>query len=229
MVTNSNILALRASDKLIMSNAEADALPSLPDELRDHLSEHCTHYADRRVGLIWVMQQLQNYYGGWLPNRGINEASDIVGVSRPEVEGVATFFNWFFREPVGRKVIVMCDSISCYLGGCDSNREHLEQKLGIKMGETTSDGEYTLLPIVCLGNCDKAPCMMVGDELHSNLTPETLDQIFSSNGSAKTAAPVSTGEADSKPAAESSDQAESGKIADQPADSPTENSDGGEK
>lgn len=228
MVTNSNILALRASDKLIMSNAEADALPSLPDELRDHLSEHCTHYADRRVGLIWVMQQLQNYYGGWLPNRGINEASDIVGVSRPEVEGVATFFNWFFREPVGRNIIVMCDSISCYLGGCDNNREHLEQKLGIKMGETTSDGEYTLLPIVCLGNCDKAPCMMVGDDLHSNLTTETLDQIFSPNGSAKPA-PASTAKAVAEPAPASSDRPVSDAATDKPADSPTENSDGGEK
>ena len=79
---------------------------------------------------------------------------------------------------MGRNIVVMCDSISCYLGGCDKNREHLEQKLGITLGETTPDGEYTLLPIVCLGNCDKAPCMMVGDDLHSNLTPEALDRIF---------------------------------------------------
>ncbi len=176
--TDTQVLAKRASESLITSNEEADRLPSLPEDLREHLSEHCTHYANRRVGLIWVMQQLQAYYGGWLPNRGISEASEIVGVARPEVEGVATFFNWFFRQPVGRNVIVMCDSISCYLGGCEKNLERLEQKLGITLGETTPDGEYTLLPIVCLGNCDKAPCMMVGDDLHSNLTPEMLDQIF---------------------------------------------------
>jgi len=176
--TDTDILTKRASDKLIASNAEAEALPALPEDLRAHLADHCTHYADRRVGLIWVMQQLQSYYGGWLPNRGINEAAEIVGVSRPDVEGVATFFNWFFREPVGRKIIVMCDSISCYLGGCERNLEHVENKLGIKLGETTADGEYTLLPIVCLGNCDKAPCMMVGGDLYSNLTPETLDKIF---------------------------------------------------
>src|SRR5690606_31928911 len=146
--------------------------------------EHCTHYANRRVGLIWVMQQLQAYYGGWLPNRGVTEASEIVGVAKPEVEGVATFFNWFFREPVGRNVIVMCDSISCYLGGCEKNLAHLESKLGIKLGETTADGEYTLLPVVCLGNCDKAPCMMVGDDLHSNLDSAALDKIFAQTGSA---------------------------------------------
>jgi len=176
--TDTQILEKRASADLIRSNAEADALPALPEELREHLADHCTHYANRRVGLIWVMQQLQSYYGGWLPDRGIREASDIVGVALPEVEGVATFFNWFFREPVGRKVVVVCDSISCYLGGCDRNLEHMEKKLGITLGETTPDGEYTLLPIVCLGNCDKAPCMMVGDDLHSNLTPEALDKIF---------------------------------------------------
>lgn len=176
--TDTQILEKRASADLIRSNAEADALPALPEDLREHLADHCTHYANRRVGLIWVMQQLQSYYGGWLPDRGIREASDIVGVALPEVEGVATFFNWFFREPVGRKIVVVCDSISCYLGGCERNLEHMEKKLGITLGQTTPDGEYTLLPIVCLGNCDKAPCMMVGDDLHSNLTPEALDKIF---------------------------------------------------
>lgn len=183
-LNDSHILALRASKNLIKSNAEADSLPAVPAELYEHLADHCTHYANRRVGLIWVMQRLQAYYGGWLPNRAIGEASEIVGVAKPEVEGVATFFNWFFREPVGRKVIVVCDSISCYLGGCDKNLEHLESRLGIQLGETTPDGEYTLLPVVCLGNCDKAPCMMVGDDLHSNITPEELDKLFVSNSKA---------------------------------------------
>lgn len=200
--TDTDILTTRASDKLITSNAEADALPALPEDFRDHLAEHCTHYADRRVGLIWVMQQLQAYYGGWLPNRGINEASEIVGVSRPDVEGVATFFNWFFRQPVGRQVIVMCDSISCYLGGCERNLEHLEQKFGVKLGETTPDGEYTLLPIVCLGNCDKAPCMMVGDKLHSNLSTESLDKLFESFKQNQVAAPAVSSNAVSNDAAQ---------------------------
>ncbi len=157
---------------------ETTTTTPLPDEFRAELSEHCTHYANRRVGLIWVMQQLQAHYGGWMPDHAIYEAAEIVGVAPPEVEGVATFFNWFFRHPVGRKIIVSCDSISCYLGGCDNNLEHLEKKLGIRLGETTPDGEFTLLPIVCLGNCDKAPCMMIGDDLHSNVTPEILDTLF---------------------------------------------------
>lgn len=188
---DAKILAQRASTTLLKSNEEADKLPAIPADLRELLSEHCTHYANRRVGLIWVMQQLQAYYGGWLPKRGIYEAAEIVGVAAPDAEGVATFFNWFFREPVGRKIIVVCDSISCYLGGCDRNRGIIEQKLGIKTGQTTADGEYTLLPIVCLGNCDKAPCMMVGDDLHSNVTPEMLDKIFANYNARQTAGAVS--------------------------------------
>ncbi len=76
----------------------SDSFQPLTPEFREHLSEHCTHYANRRVGLIWVMQQLQGHYGGWLPDRAIAEASEIVGVAAAEVEGVATFFNWFFSR-----------------------------------------------------------------------------------------------------------------------------------
>lgn len=158
----------------------------LPEELREHLSEHCTHYASRRVGLIWVMQQLQKHYGGWLPDRAIREAADIVGLAVPEVEGVATFFNWFFREPVGREIITVCDSLPCYLGGCDQLRANLEQKLGIKQGETTADGAFTLLPIVCLGNCDHAPTMMIGEELYNRVTAEQLDEILERHRTAQT-------------------------------------------
>lgn len=150
----------------------------ISDELRRHLSEHCDHYADRRVGLITVMQELQKHYGGYLPDEAIYEAADIVGVTAPDVEGVATFYNWFFREPVGRQIIVCCDSISCHLLGCDRNIAHIERKLGIKMGETTTDGEYTLLPVVCLGDCDNAPSIMIGPELYNRVTPEKLDDIF---------------------------------------------------
>jgi NADH-quinone oxidoreductase subunit E len=150
----------------------------ISEELRKELSGHCEHYASRRVGLIFVMQKLQEHYGGWLPDEAIREAADIVGIPEPDVEGVATFYNWFFREPVGRKVIVCCDSISCHLCGCDRNVAHLERRLGIKMGETTADGEYTLLPVVCLGDCDNAPSMMIGDELYNRMTPEKIDEFL---------------------------------------------------
>lgn len=150
----------------------------ISDDLKRELSEHCEHYVSRRVGLIFVMQKLQEHHGGWLPDDAVREAAEIVGVSEAEVEGVATFYNWFFRHPVGKHVIVVCDSVSCYLCGCDTIVEHIEKKLGIRMGETTADGLFTLLPVVCLGNCDNAPSIMVGDELYGRVTPEMVDEIL---------------------------------------------------
>lgn len=150
----------------------------IPETLRQELSEHCAHYASRQVGLIYVLQKLQQHYGGWLPDEAIAEAAEIVGIPEAEVEGVATFYNWFFREPVGKTIIACCDSISCHLCGAEQLVAHLERRLGIKMGETTPDGRYTLLPVVCLGNCDRAPSIMIGDELYERVTPERLDEIL---------------------------------------------------
>jgi NADH-quinone oxidoreductase subunit E len=150
----------------------------IPDTLRKELSDHCGHYPSRQVGLIFVLQKLQEHHGGWLPDEAICDAAEIVGIPETEVEGVATFYNWFFREPVGRRIIVCCDSVSCYLCGCGRNVAHLERRLGIRMGETTADGEFTLLPVVCLGDCDNAPSMMIGDELHNRMTPEKIDEVL---------------------------------------------------
>ncbi|PKO17555.1 NADH-quinone oxidoreductase subunit NuoE [candidate division BRC1 bacterium HGW-BRC1-1] len=150
----------------------------IPQTLKTELTEYVKHYPSERVGLITVMHKLQKHYGGWLPDEAIAEAAEIVGIPEPEVEGVATFYNWFFREPVGRRIIVVCDSISCHLCGCDRLVEHFKKRLGIGMGETTADGEYTLLPVVCLGNCDQAPSIMIDEETYNRVTPEKLDEIL---------------------------------------------------
>lgn len=150
----------------------------IPEALKQELSEHCAHYPSRQVGLIYVLQKLQEHYNGWLPDEAILEAAEIVGIPAEEVEGVATFYNWLFREPVGKTIIACCDSVSCYLCGAEQLIAHLETRLGIKAGQTTPDGEFTLLPVVCLGNCDRAPSIMVGDTLYEQVTPEMLDEIL---------------------------------------------------
>jgi NADH-quinone oxidoreductase subunit E len=137
------------------------------------------------------MQQVQAHCGGWLPDAAIREVSDIVGVSIPEVEGVATFFNWFFREPVGREIVTVCDSLPCWIGGCEKLREACEKELGIRPGQTTPDGAFTLLPIVCLGNCDKAPTMMVGEELYDRVDTKKLGEIFAKHRANPTRMPIS--------------------------------------
>ena len=97
-----------------------------------------------------------------------------------DLEGVATFFNLVYRQPVGRNVILFCNSVSCWIMGCKSIRAHINNKLGIDFGETTPNGDFTFLPVPCLGDCDRAPVMMVGDDLHRNLTNDSIDQIITS-------------------------------------------------
>jgi NADH-quinone oxidoreductase subunit E len=95
-----------------------------------------------------------------------------------ELDGVATFYSLIFRKPVGRHVVLLCDSVSCWMLGAESLRRRMEQKLGVTLGGTTKDGRLTLLPVVCLGACDHAPVMMVDEDLHRDLDSEKLDRIL---------------------------------------------------
>ena len=95
-----------------------------------------------------------------------------------ELDGVATFYNLIFRKPVGKHVILVCDSVSCWIMGYEEVRSHLLNRLGIQFGQTTGDGRFTLLPVPCLGACDQAPAMMVNDKLYGNLDPAKIDEIL---------------------------------------------------
>ncbi|MEH6616470.1 MAG: NADH-quinone oxidoreductase subunit NuoE, partial [Porticoccus sp.] len=104
--------------------------------------------------------------------------ANYLDMSPEALEGVATFYNLIYRQPVGEKVVLFCDSVSCWIRGCDGVKQKISEKLGVDYGETTVDKQYTLIPVPCLGACDKAPVMMVGDDLHTNLDNEKIDQIF---------------------------------------------------
>ena len=99
-------------------------------------------------------------------------------MSPAEVDSVATFSKLIFRKPVGRHVILLCDSISCYVMGYKKLQEALQQKLKIKFGETTTDKRFTLLPNCCLGCCDHAPALMIDEDLHQDVTVVRLDDIL---------------------------------------------------
>ncbi|HZD24615.1 MAG TPA: NADH-quinone oxidoreductase subunit NuoE, partial [Alphaproteobacteria bacterium] len=114
----------------------------------------------------------------WVSDEGVRDIADFLGLSPDAVDSVATFYNLVFREPVGRHVILLCDSISCWLVGHDEIRERLNERLGIGFGETTGDGRFTLLPTVCLGACDGAPAMMVDGRLHTGLSADGLEDIL---------------------------------------------------
>jgi NADH-quinone oxidoreductase subunit E len=99
-------------------------------------------------------------------------------MSSADLDGVATFYNLIYRKPVGRHVILICNSDSCWIMGYRRLCEALSEQLGIQLGETTADQRFTFLPIVCLGDCDHAPVLMIDNNQHRDVTPESLPAIL---------------------------------------------------
>jgi NADH-quinone oxidoreductase E subunit len=115
---------------------------------------------------------------GYITKVGLQTVAEVLNLTVDDVESVATFYTMYYHKPAGKKVIKVCTSISCYLRNCDALLEHLEQRLGIKCGETTPDGNYTLLPIECLASCGTAPVLQVNDEFVENVTPAMADALI---------------------------------------------------
>jgi len=150
---------------------------ALSETERSAIEHEKHHYEDPRAASIEALKIVQKERG-WVPDGAIPAIGEILGIPASDVEGVATFYSQIFRVPVGRHVIRVCDSMTCYIGGHEGVLGAIRQKLTIAPGQTTSDGRFTLLPVCCLGNCDKAPALMIDDETFGNLTPEGIDQLL---------------------------------------------------
>ena len=137
------------------------------------------HYPMKRAAGIDALKIVQKHRG-WISDEILNQVADVLDMSATDLDAVATFYNFIFRRPVGRHVILVCDSVSCWIMGYDTIADHLQQRLGIGFGETTNDGRFTLLPNVCLGACDRAPVMMIDDQLYGDLDAEKIDKILAS-------------------------------------------------
>ena len=149
----------------------------LTDSEQREIEKEVRHYPDKRAACIEALKIVQRHHG-WVSDDDVKNLAGVLGMTADELDGVATFYNLVFRKPVGRHVILLCDSISCWIMGYEEVRRHLSDRLGIRMGETTPDDRFTLLPVVCLGACHRAPSMMVDEDLHENLTPERIDQAL---------------------------------------------------
>jgi NADH-quinone oxidoreductase subunit E len=114
----------------------------------------------------------------WVSDESLRDVAAYMKMSPEELDSVATFYNLIFRRPVGRHVILICDSISCWVMGYENILNHLTNHLGIKLGQTTIDDRFTLLPNCCLGTCDRAPALMIDNDLYRNLTTDQLDDIL---------------------------------------------------
>lgn len=116
---------------------------------------------EKIVDVLWELQQER----GYIDDEAVKIAAEKCALSPIEVDEVASFYNLLLRRPAGRRQIFVCDSISCELNGAQRLIAEIERQLGAKMGEVTADGEFGLLPIVCLGHCDKAPCLLANEKV----------------------------------------------------------------
>lgn len=141
------------------------------------IEHECAQYEIRPAAAIDALQIVQKERG-WIDDECLCAIAECLTMSSAELEGVATFYNHIYRQPVGKHVIHLCDSISCWLHDYQIIASHLSQKLGIELGGTTADGNITLLPNVCLGCCDKAPALMLDGELIESLDITSVDALL---------------------------------------------------
>jgi NADH-quinone oxidoreductase subunit E len=151
----------------------------MPEKLAQEIKDRIASAITSREAAVDVMKALQAHYG-WLTDEAVVEAAELLGLSPLQLEELATFYEMIYRRPVGRHVIHVCDSISCWAMGGESLLGHIAGLLGIGVGETTADGLFTLLPCCCLGNCGQAPTMMIADIIHSRVSVETAALILDS-------------------------------------------------
>jgi len=149
----------------------------LSEDEKRQIAQEAAQYLQKRSAVSEALKIVQKRLG-WVNDAGVADVAEALGMTVHEVDGVATCYDAIFRRPVGRHVIRLCDSVSCWVTGYDGLREHLRRRLGIDLGQTTPDGRFTLLPVACLGACDLAPAMLVDEDLHGPLTPAKVDEIL---------------------------------------------------
>ena len=149
----------------------------LTDEEKHEIDAELGKYLTKRAVGPEALKIVQKRRG-WISDESLQDVARYLDMTPAELDSVATCYNLIFRKPVGRHIIVMCDSVTCWMLGYERLREHLQQRLGIQMGQTTRDGRFTLLPGACLGACDKAPVMMIDEQLYVELDPAQVDEIL---------------------------------------------------
>lgn len=132
----------------------------------------------KRSALMPALNIVQAQNGGWLSQAHLDAVAELLGLPAIWVYEMATFYSLYELEPIGRHKIAVCNSISCHLCQSADIMQHLEKRLGIKMGQTTPDGKFTLREVECLAACRNAPMMQIGNTYHENLTPERVDTIL---------------------------------------------------
>jgi len=149
----------------------------LSEQEKREIEVEFPRYEQKRAVGIEALKVVQRHRG-WVSDDALRDVAAFLEMTPDELDNVATFYNLIFRRPVGRHVILVCDSVTCWIMGYERLVQTLSDRLKVKLGETSADGRFTLLPIVCLGTCDHAPALMIDDDLYRDVDPARLDQIL---------------------------------------------------
>ena len=145
--------------------------------LKERIEAVLAHYPNKQAGLLPVLRLVQSEKG-FISAEDERIVAALLGLRPIKVREVVTFYTLFARKPLGKFHIQVCSNLSCSLAGGERILEHLKARLGLRIGQTTPDGKYTLTEVECLGACEQAPCMMVNFDYYGNLDPEKIDQIL---------------------------------------------------
>lgn len=172
-------MSMRAEPQL-RTNKVADKSGLLTPELRAEVDKWVAKYPAewKQSAVMPALMLAQDANGGWLNQELMDQIADYLDMPPIAVYEVASFYSMYELKPVGKHKICLCTNVSCMINGSEAIQEHLENRLGVKLGQTTEDGQYTLKEVECLGACGGAPMMQIGKQYYENLTPELVDSIL---------------------------------------------------
>jgi NADH-quinone oxidoreductase E subunit len=165
------------TNQIVYTDEMAEFSPEVVAEMESHLTKYP---ADRKrsalIPLLFVIQRER----GWIDNAGANFLAKFLDIQVTDIWETATFYSMFNMRPVGKYHIQVCKTLSCRIMGEPEITGHICDKLGIRVGETTPDGMFTVSRVECLGSCGTAPMMQINFDYHEDLTTEKVDEILNS-------------------------------------------------
>jgi NADH-quinone oxidoreductase E subunit len=148
------------------------------DEQRARILEMTKRYQKPQAAVLEALWMWQDTHG-WISDEGIRAVAELLEIPTHHVLGVVTFYTMFNKKPIGRHKIEVCTNVSCMLRNSDRIMKHIEERLKLRVGETSADKRFTLVEAECLGSCGTAPMMQIGDEYHEDLDEAKVDAILS--------------------------------------------------
>ncbi len=149
----------------------------LSEAIKKEIESHIHEPEHRQAACTEALRIVQRERG-WIDDESIRDIAEFMGMTTHELDSVATFFNLIHRRPVGRHVVRVCSSVSCWVMGYDALRDSLLKQVNAPLGKTSPDGRFTVLPNQCLGACDHAPVLTIDGELHRDADPARIHEIL---------------------------------------------------